>query len=225
MSLTTHHIIPHCTGFSNPRTCTCAELFQIWIHPRDFLCMFNSNGLSSPKWSLAWPTQRLKHSRVQVHRVTIFSIWLKMGACQAHASRTDALHTLCTGRLGRRLERSNLVVQVNSLCGPNSEWLKLCADLQHLSCSISPGFWPNIHAHDSTRRIHSLCRIQWDCCRTRRSHKSLTWCRSWHRTITTGQQANSGPGPLLPSMFWPYAIQWWRVRCCPTLCLRVVWVI
>ena len=32
----------------------------------------------------------------------------------------------------RRLERSNLVVQVNSLCGPNSEWLKLYADLQHL---------------------------------------------------------------------------------------------
>jgi len=26
----------------------------------------------------------------------------------------------------RRLERSNLVVQVHSLCGPNSEWLKLC---------------------------------------------------------------------------------------------------
>ena len=32
----------------------------------------------------------------------------------------------------RKLGRSNLVVQVNSLCGPNSEWLKLCADLQHL---------------------------------------------------------------------------------------------
>ena len=34
------------------------------------------------------------------------------------------------------------------------------------------GFWPNIHAQDSTRHIHILCRIQWDCCRTRRSQKS-----------------------------------------------------
>jgi len=32
----------------------------------------------------------------------------------------------------RRLERSNLVVQVKSLSGPNSEWLKLCPDLQRL---------------------------------------------------------------------------------------------
>ena len=30
-----------------------------------------------------------------------------------------------------RLKRSNLFVQVHSLCGPNSEWLKLFAD-QHL---------------------------------------------------------------------------------------------
>ena len=77
MSLTTHHIISHSTGISNPRTCTGAELFQIWIHPRDFLCMFISNGLTSPKWSPAWPTPRLKLS----HLVTIFSIWLKMGLC------------------------------------------------------------------------------------------------------------------------------------------------
>jgi len=55
------------------------------------------------------------------------------------------------------------------------------------------------------------------------SHQEITWCRSWHRAITTGQQASSGPGPLLPSMFWPYAIRRWRVRCCPTLCLGVVW--
>jgi len=41
--------------------------------------MFISNGLTSPKWSPAWPTLRLKLSRVQVHRVTIFPIWLKMG--------------------------------------------------------------------------------------------------------------------------------------------------
>ena len=57
--------------------CTGAELFQIWIHPRDFWCIFISNGLTSPKWSPAWPTQRLKLPRVQVHRVTIFS----MGLC------------------------------------------------------------------------------------------------------------------------------------------------
>ena len=81
MSLTTHHITSHSTGFSNPRTCNGAQLFQIWFHPRDFLCMFISNGLTSPKWSPAWPTPRLKLSRVQVHRVTIFSIWLKMGLC------------------------------------------------------------------------------------------------------------------------------------------------
>ena len=81
MSLTTHHIISHSTGFSNSRTCTGAELFQIWFHPRDFLCMFISNGLTSPKWSPAGPTPRLKLSRVQVHRVTLFSICLKMGLC------------------------------------------------------------------------------------------------------------------------------------------------
>ena len=77
MSLTTHHITSHSTGFSNPRTCNGAQLFQIWFHPRDFLCMFISNGLTSPKWSPAWPTPRLKLS----HLVTIFSIWLKMGLC------------------------------------------------------------------------------------------------------------------------------------------------
>jgi len=50
-SLTTHHIISHSTGVSNPCTCTGAELFQIWFHPRDFLCMFISDGPTSPKWS------------------------------------------------------------------------------------------------------------------------------------------------------------------------------
>ena len=46
-----------------------------------FSCMFISNGLTSPKWSPAWPTPRLKLSRVQVLRVTVFSICLKMGLC------------------------------------------------------------------------------------------------------------------------------------------------
>ena len=41
------------------------NFFQVWFHPRDFLCMFISNGLTSPKWSPAWPTPRLKLSRVQ----------------------------------------------------------------------------------------------------------------------------------------------------------------
>ena len=81
MSLTIHQIISHSTGFSNPRTCNGAQLFQIWFYPRDFLCMFISNGLTSPKWSPAWPTPRLKLSRVQVLRVTVFSICLKMGLC------------------------------------------------------------------------------------------------------------------------------------------------
>ena len=81
MSLTTHHIISHNTGFSNPRTRNGAQLFQFWFHPRDSLCMMISNGLTSPKWSPAWPTPRLKLSRVLVHRVTIFVIWLKMGLC------------------------------------------------------------------------------------------------------------------------------------------------
>jgi len=43
------------------------------------MCMFISNGLTIPKRSPAWPTQSLKLLRVQVHRVTIFPIWLKMG--------------------------------------------------------------------------------------------------------------------------------------------------
>ena len=63
MSLTTHHIISHSTRVSNPRTCTGAELFPIWMHLRDFLCTFISNGLTSPKWSPAWPTPRLKLSQ------------------------------------------------------------------------------------------------------------------------------------------------------------------
>jgi len=102
-------------------------------------------------------------------------------------------------------------------CGRMTDWRR--------GCMSGTGFWPNIHVQDSTRHIHSLCRIQWDCCRTRRSQNLWIWCRSWHRAITTGQQASSGPGPLLPSMFWPYAMRQWRVRCCTTLCLRVVWVI
>jgi len=69
-----------------------------------------------------------------------------VGVCQAHASRTDALHTLCTARSGWRLERSNLVVQVNSLCGPNSEWLKLYADLQHLPRFLAKYTCARFHA-------------------------------------------------------------------------------
>ena len=65
----------------NPRTCTGAELFQLSIHPRDVMCRFISNGLTIPKRSPVWPTQGLKLSRVQFHRVTIFPIWFKMGLC------------------------------------------------------------------------------------------------------------------------------------------------
>ena len=68
-------------GVSNPRTCTGSELFQLSIHPRDVKCMFISNGLTIPKRSPAWPTQSLKLSRIQAHRVTIFPIRLKMGLC------------------------------------------------------------------------------------------------------------------------------------------------
>jgi hypothetical protein len=46
----------------------------------------------------------------------------------------------------RKLERSNLVVQVNSLCGPNSEWLKLCADLQHLPRFLAKYTCARFHA-------------------------------------------------------------------------------
>jgi len=45
------------------------------------MCMFISNGLTIPKRSPAWPNQSLKLSRIQVHRVTIFPIRLKMGLC------------------------------------------------------------------------------------------------------------------------------------------------
>jgi len=86
MSLTTLHIISHSTGVSNPCTCTGAEIFQIWFHPRDFLCMFISNGLTSPKWSPVWPTPRLKLSRVQVHRVTIFYL-VEIGPLCRHRIR------------------------------------------------------------------------------------------------------------------------------------------
>ena len=65
----------------NPRTCTGAELFQLSIHPRDVMCRFISNGLTIPKRSPAWPTQSLELSRVQVYRVTIFPIRLKMVLC------------------------------------------------------------------------------------------------------------------------------------------------
>ena len=39
---------------------------RVVFHPRDVLCMFISNGLTSLKWSPAWPTPRLKLSRVQM---------------------------------------------------------------------------------------------------------------------------------------------------------------
>jgi len=74
-----HHITQY--GVSNPRTCTGAELLQLSIHPRDIMCMFISNGLTIPKRSPAWPTQSPKLSRVQVYRVTVFPIRLKMGLC------------------------------------------------------------------------------------------------------------------------------------------------
>jgi len=68
-------------GVSNPRTCTGSELFQLSIHPRDVKCMFISNGLTIPKRSPAPFIQSLKLSRVQVYRVTVFPIRLKMGLC------------------------------------------------------------------------------------------------------------------------------------------------
>jgi len=74
-----HHITQY--RVSIPRTCTGAELFQLWTNPRDFVCMFISNGLTILKRSPAWPTQSLKLSRVQVYHVTIFPIRLKMGLC------------------------------------------------------------------------------------------------------------------------------------------------
>jgi len=74
-----HHITQY--RVSNPRTSTGAEFFQLSIHPRDVMCMFISNGLTIPKRSPAWPTQSLKLSRVQVYRVTIIPIRLKMGLC------------------------------------------------------------------------------------------------------------------------------------------------
>jgi len=55
MSLTNHHITSHNTGVSNPRTCTGAELFQLSIHPHDFMCMFISNGLTSQNLHLRDP--------------------------------------------------------------------------------------------------------------------------------------------------------------------------
>jgi len=68
-------------GVFNPRTCTGAELFQLSIHPSDVMCMFISNGLTIPKRLPVRPTQSLKLSRVQVYRVTVFPIRLKMGLC------------------------------------------------------------------------------------------------------------------------------------------------
>ena len=74
-----HHITQH--RVSIPRTCTGAELVQLWTNPRDVMCMFISNGLTILKRSPAWPIQSLKLSRVQVYRVTIYPIRLKMGVC------------------------------------------------------------------------------------------------------------------------------------------------
>jgi len=55
-------------------------------------------------------------------RYPVWKVILEFAKCSRHLE----VPTVC------RLERSNLVVQVNSLSGPNSEWLKLCPDLQHL---------------------------------------------------------------------------------------------
>jgi len=74
-----HHITQY--KVSIPPTCTGAELFQLWTHPRDVMCMFISDGLTILKRSPAWPTQSLKLSRVQMYRVTISPIRLKMGLC------------------------------------------------------------------------------------------------------------------------------------------------
>ena len=63
-----HHITQYWV-FQSSQVYRC-RTFPNLIHPRDFLCMFISNGLTSPKWSPAWPTQKLKLPRVQVHRVT-----------------------------------------------------------------------------------------------------------------------------------------------------------
>ena len=46
----------------------------------------------------------------------------------------------------RRLERSNLVMQVKSLCEPNSEWLKLCPDLHHLPRFLAKYTCARFHA-------------------------------------------------------------------------------
>ena len=46
-----HHITQY--RVSNPRTCTSTELFQLSIDPRDVMCMFISNGLTTPKRSPA----------------------------------------------------------------------------------------------------------------------------------------------------------------------------
>jgi len=46
----------------------------------------------------------------------------------------------------RRFECSNRVVQVNSLSGPNSEWLKLCSDVQHLPRFLTKYTCARFHA-------------------------------------------------------------------------------
>ena len=75
---TSYHTV---LGFPILARVTAHNFSKIWFHPCAYLCMFISNGLTSPKWSPARPTPRLKLSRVQVHRITIFSILLKMGLC------------------------------------------------------------------------------------------------------------------------------------------------
>ena len=69
---------------------------------------------------------------------------------------------------------------------------------------------------------HTLWWIQWDCCRTWKSHKWWTWCRSCHRGPTTGWQARGSRGPLATLMFWQYDTWQRRARCCLTPCMGVL---
>ena len=75
-----HHITQYRVAI--PRTCTGAEL-QLWTNLRDVMCIFISNGLTFLIRSLAWPTQSLKLSMVQVYRVTRFPNRLMMGLWQS----------------------------------------------------------------------------------------------------------------------------------------------
>jgi len=73
MSLTTHHITLHSTGFSNSRTCTGAELFQLSIHPLDFMCMFISNGLTISNVHLCDPL-KVWNSQGSRFTVSLYSL-------------------------------------------------------------------------------------------------------------------------------------------------------